>query len=269
MSDEKPYRSASQIDLCLKCPEAYRRRYLEGEKRPPGIALIKGLACHHGAAENFKQKIESHADLKPAEVAEIAVSQFERELKAGFKLDPEDGNAAVAIGTAKDSVVEMAEAHIEMQAPDYQPVFVEQAVRIELPESTHDLLGVLDLADDQGRVIDFKTAGKSKSQNDADTNTGLTVYAAAYHVLTGQPPSELRLDTLVQGKRETKRQVLPTSRDDADFAAFSSRLDQVNTLIAAGIFPPATAMAWWCAPRWCGYYDTCRFVNPGKRTQND
>lgn len=258
---KKPHLSATQMELYSKCPEAYRRRYVEGEKIPPGIAMLKGTGMHRGAEVNFRQKLETHRDLPVSQIIDAAVSAFDLELKSGFALEAEEESIGVdnVIGQARDDVADMAETHARKQAPDYQPVLIEEAVRIELP-GPRDLLAVIDLADDLRRVVDFKTAKKSKSQSDADGSVQLTVYAAAHQALTGEPPALVRLDTVVQTAKETKRQILDSTRDDADLVALSHRINAITAAVDAGVFPPTTPGAWWCGAKWCGFHSTCRFV---------
>jgi hypothetical protein len=197
---------------------------------------------------------------------EAAVAAFDESVHGGYVLSDEEMSRgpSVVIGEAKDDLANLATVHAKHQAPDYQPVLVEQSVRIELPSAPRDLLGIIDLADDKGRVIDFKTAGKKKSQADADDSVQLTVYAAAYQRLTGAPPSELRLDSVVQTKTKTDRQVVSTDRGPDDFNALANRINVVTSSIESGSFPPATPGAWWCGPRFCGYHATCPFVNSNR-----
>lgn len=258
----KPHLSATQLDSYCKCGEAYRRRYIEKHVIPPGIAIIKGKGFHKGAEHNFKQKIDSHVDLKSSDVVDAAVAEFDTAIGAGIELQGDDKarGATVVVAEAKDSLVDIVTCHVKQQAPDYQPVFVEQEFTIELPGS-RDLKGFIDLADDLQRVTDLKSAGKAKSQADADNSVQLTIYAAGHHALTQLPPSEVRLDTLVQLKAGVKRDVKSSERGVADFQALSNRINTVNAGIDAGVFAPATPGAWWCGPKWCGYWNSCPFVN--------
>ena len=262
MKPDKPHLSASQLDMISRCPEQWRRRYLEGEIIPPGIAALKGKAVHRPAEVNFRQKIETHDDLPVEEFRGLAAAAFEAECLGGYLLTPEEEGRgrSVVLGEAKDATVKMAEFHANNQAPDYQPEFVEQQFRIALP-GAHDLIGVIDMADDARRVVDLKTAGKAKSQSDADGSLQLTAYAAGYRVLAGEPPAELRLDTIVQTVKTTRRDVVTTSRGPADFRALAARLNVVERQIESGIFPPAPAGAWWCSTKFCGYARSCPFFN--------
>jgi putative RecB family exonuclease len=266
MSDElsgvrtmKPHVSASQLESYCRCPEAYRRRYIEREVVPPGIALVKGKGFHAGAEHNMRQKIESRTDLPSADIVGCAVAAFEQ------GQSEIEGFGTVEIGAAKDSLVSLVEIHAKEQAPEYQPVMVEQSVKIELPNATRDLLGVIDLADERKIVTDFKTAGKKKSQGEADCSVQLSVYAVGYHALTGEPPNLVQLDVLVSGKKKTTRQVIQSTRDSNDIQALANRIESVTNAIDAGSFPPATPGAWWCSKTFCGYWRSCRYVNSERK----
>jgi RecB family exonuclease len=253
----KPHISASQLESYCRCGEAYRRRYIEKEIIAPSIALVKGKGFHKGAEHNMRQKIASRVDLPVDDIVGAAVAEYELHAK-----DCESNS--LTIGQEKDSLVRLAELHAKEQAPDYQPVIVEQSVRIELPNSNRDLLGIIDLADDKGRVTDFKTSGKRKNQAEADSSVQLSVYAIGYHAALGAPPKELRLDVLVNNKKPS-RQIITTERGISDINALAHRIETVTSAIDAGVFAPATPGAWWCSEKMCGYYRSCPYVNPERK----
>lgn len=263
---DRPYLSATQLESVCRCGEAYRRRYIEREIIPPGIAMLKGTGFHLGAKFNMRQKIESRIDLPAKDIVAFAVSSFDDATKGGYLLSDDETaiGAANVIGKAKDDLAEMADVHATIQAPDYQPVLVEETIRIELP-GPRDLLGILDLADDQDRVTDFKTAGKSKSQADADDNVGLTVYSLTFKARTGRMPKAVRLDSVIQTKTKTSRQVVTSERTEHDFVALSNRINAVTKAIEAGNFVPASPGNWYCSPKWCGYWSTCPHVNSHRK----
>lgn len=259
----KPHLSATQLDSYCKCGEAYRRRYIEGEKIPPNVAMLKGTGFHRGAEYNFRQKLDSHSDLPAQDIIDAAVAAFEAEVDKGVELAGDDKlrGKTIVVAETKDDLVSVVTVHAKDQAPDYQPVFVEQEFTISIPDSTRDLKGIIDLADDLRRVTDLKSAGKSKSQSDADNSVQLTIYAAGHHALTGNPPSEVRLDTIVTTKTKTYRNVVGSERGVEDFQALAHRIEVVNSGVDKGVFAPATPGAWWCGPKWCGYWNSCPFVN--------
>lgn len=264
----KPHVSATQLEMVWRCPEQYRRRYVCQEVIPPGIALLEGSAYHAGAETNFRQKIDTHADLPAKDIVETSVAAFDAKVAGGYILSDEEAGRGdrIILGEAKDEVVKLAKAHAELQAPDYQPVAVEHATRIIFPTATHDLLGITDLRDDHGKVVDLKTAARKKPQSDADTSTQLTIYAAAYQIDTGRAPSEVRLDIVTKTKTAA-RQVLTSDRTAADYKTLIARVNATLQTIAAltekGVEPwgPASPGSWACSPKFCGYFRTCPHVN--------
>lgn len=267
---EKPHISATQLEMLWRCPEQYRRRYVEREIIPPGISLLQGKGFHRGAETNFRQKIESHADLPAAQIVEAAVAGFEAEQAAGYQLSEDEAarGERIVLGEAKDQLAGLARCHASEQAPEYQPVAVEHVTRIVFPEASHDLVAISDLRDDACRVTDFKTAARKMPQNAVDTSTQLTIYAAAYQIDTGTPPREVRLDVVTKTKKPA-RQLLKAVRTRADYQALITRINASLAVINAGLFAPCPPGSWQCSPKWCGYWNTCRFVNSERRDAAD
>lgn len=263
----KPHFSASQLLMHAMCPESYRRRYVEGEIIPPMVSALRGTGMHGGAATNMRQKIESGRDLPASQIIEAGIAEFEDRTKDGILLTPEEATIGVAnlLDSAKDDLAAILDIHARKQAPDYQPLFVEHRVRIEL-DAPRDYLGVIDLGairvdDDRQGVVDFKTAKRSKSQSDAEQSIQLTGYAACFAQETGEVADFVALDTVVQTTKETKRQYLETTRTARDFAALAARINAVQKAIDAGVYTPAAPGAWNCSLKWCGYARTCPFFN--------
>jgi CRISPR/Cas system-associated exonuclease Cas4 (RecB family) len=258
---KKPHLSKSQIDLYHKCPEAYRRRYIEGEKRPPGIALLVGTGVHVGAETNFRQKIETHQDLSADDIIDASVAGFEQRCSVeGYELTNDEAGrgAKLVLGIAKDIVVDLAGLYADEMAPDYQPTEVEKSTVIELPNCSHDLVSITDLRDDRDRVVDFKTAARKPSESEAATSIQLTINAAAFAVDTGRAASEVRLDVLTKTKTPA-RHVLKSERDADDFQMLAHRIDAMAQAINAGVFPPAPLGSWQCSARHCGFWSTCHY----------
>ena len=268
----KPHISATQQTMASRCLEQYRRRYILGEIIPPGIALLQGGAFHVGAETNFRQKIDSHEDLPASEIVEAAVAAFDAKVAGSYALSDDEASrgAKVVLGEAKDQLAGLAGCHAKEQAPDYQPVAVEHTTRIVFPNATHDMLAVTDLRDDQGRVVDFKTAARKPPQKDADESIQLTIYAAAYRIDTGEDAAEVRLDAVTKTKKPA-RHILTSTRSEADYRALLSRTNAMLATIAAfrkeGVepWPAAPVGAWWCGTKFCGFARSCPHFNSERR----
>lgn len=263
-TEGKKHISNSQLELYWKCGEAYRRRYCENDKTPPGVALLIGSGVHTGAEVNFKQKVDSFRDLPASDIVDVAVAGFDQRLSVdGYSLSKEDESIGVqkSLGKARDTVAALAELHADEQAQDYQPRDVEKATTILLPTCSRDLVAITDLRDVDGRVIDLKTAARKPNADEADRSLQLTIVAAAYKVDYGNECKDVRLDVLTKTK-EPQRHVMISQRDDSDYLALASRINVTVAAIEAGSFTPASPSHWACSSKWCGYFRTCPYVNP-------
>lgn len=265
---EKPYLSPTQIDSYTRCGEAYRRRYVEKERIPPGIALLKGSSVHKGAEINNLQKLTTHHDLKAQEIVDVAAADFDqRANKEAVTLTEEDESRgkSIVLGEALDSTVRMAGAYAEKVAPKYQPQLVESRQKIEVPEAAHDLLAILDLVDDKDAVVELKTAGKTGKQDDWDSSVQLTIQALTMVAAKGKMPSALKVEQIVDLKSGPKVVSWETHRSKPDFDALIQRYSAVSKAITTGVFTPATPGAWWCSSKFCGYWRTCPYVNSERK----
>ena len=87
------YLSATQVTMHKKCGLQYYKRYIEGKKRPPGIALIEGSSHHASLEYNNKYKVKQHEDRKVKQL----VSRFEDEFDTRNKEVEDWGYDSVCI----------------------------------------------------------------------------------------------------------------------------------------------------------------------------
>jgi len=259
---KKPHVSPSQVGRYCQCGESYRRRYILGEKLPPGVAMVRGTAIHKGAEFNFKQKLKTREDLPEAQIVDKAVSTFEEKIKHEGLMLSEDELARgekVIVAEGKDEVAGLAKVLHSGVFPRYQPKLIEEEQRIELPAASHDLMGIIDLIDDKETIVDFKTSGKTKSQEDVDGDGQFTFYGLLYKAKFKKECAGISIENLVTTKTP-KVVTLKTTRDNGDYQALINRVNMMLNGIKAEIFTPAPPGAWWCGPKWCGYYSTCPYV---------
>lgn len=268
--NKKPYISPSQLNTFENCGEAFRRRYIENERIPPGAAALRGGGVHKGAEMNFKQKIESKVDLPKQDIVDRAVAEFEGRMKLeGLFLDAESAAIGkdIVVGKEKDTTVRLAGLFSDEVAPVYQPTAVEEKIRIELPESPRDLLGILDLTativTDPSRgegIVDYKTSKKTKSQGEFDRSSQITLYDLSYRAKRGKAPDFLQIEQLVDLKTP-KRVTNVTTRTPSDFKVAIARVNSMISGLEKGVFMPASPGAWNCSERWCGFARTCPYFN--------
>jgi hypothetical protein len=133
-----------------------------------------------------------------------------------------------------------------------------------------DFVGERDIVEKLGgytAVRDTKTSKKSPTLDIAEKSHQLTAYALASQVLEGKIPDALILDYLVDLKYQAKASSYRASRDQVDLDIYLNRIEQTIVSLITGNFAPAPEAAWWCDPRYCGYYSTCRYVRNRKLVQ--
>lgn len=231
-----------------------------GQRRPPRIVMVVGSSVHSGAEANFKQKIESHEDLREADVVGEAIAAYElNSPEAELDYEDRDRNRKAVIGEKKDKTARVMCAHCQKLAPGIQPIMVEARQEITLPKIGKTFLGFIDLVDDAENIRDLKITSRAKSQNDADTSLQLSSYWLTYQALTGNAPASVGLDCLVDGKRGVKLKSVNSQRTKQNLQRLVNTIMAVDTAIQAGNFPPCAPDNWICSPRFCGYWDTCKY----------
>lgn len=258
----KPHISQTQLVCYEKCGEIYRRRYIEGEKIPPPIVMVKGSGVHGGSKANFSQKMESHKDLPAKDIIDISVSEFDNKLTAdGILLTPDEVTRGYKniVGEARDAVRVLSNLYAKEVAPVYQPQFVEQKHELELPNASHDLLMWMDICDEKDIIVDVKTGTKKRNQRDVDTDEQLSFYTLVFLGITGRMPASVCFECLLDQKKP-KHDRLESTRTKEDLEAVVARINTMIHGLKKGIFMPAPAMAWWCSPVYCGFWRTCPYV---------
>lgn len=259
----------SSLNTIEMCGERYRRKEIDKDPDYAGTAALRGTGVHGAAQANHRQKRGSGKDLPKKELQDVAVAAFEEKMAVeGYRLTPEEETLGkgVAIARAKDDAVTATGTYSDRVAPLMKPELVEQKITVRAVEASPegpavDLVGTLDLSTLDGRIRDLKTTTRTKSKFDADHSLQFTMYGELYTAATGKAPTGFDLDQIVLLKKGPEYKTVPTTRGPRDRAVLVAR---INALLAArkhGVFQPAPVGSWWCSPKWCGYWNTCPFVN--------
>ncbi len=268
----EPFRwSNSSLSLLSSCAEAFRRRYIEGERTPPNSRMLRGRVVHEVAQAAYTRKLE-RGDLFSTEQAEDEAATRFNMAWPEVQLDSEDRELgeAKAKDASLDFAVDLSGYHVQRVAPAVHPIAVEERMTVTLPESdilVHGIVDLIDLQDGQDVVRDLKTAEKAPNANAAETSLQLTIYAALWKADVGHLPKRLVLDYITRTPAKRMKGYIPltTTRDDEDLRVLGSRLNTAVELVKRGIFMPAPVDSWKCSDRWCEYYPTCPYVRRGER----
>jgi len=245
--------------MFLRCPAQFERRYIHGEIIPPGISARRGSATHKAAQVNHAQKLNSHEDLPVDALQDAARDEYVRLVTDRGVFIPKDqiGEKEKLLGAGLDAATRLTKLYRETLAPEIQPIMVEQRLEfdagLKLP-----LVGIVDVLTEDHWMPDLKTADKAKPAGEADKSLQLTFYSGLVANHVGKWPDKISLEILVNNK-EPKLQSLETVRGPEHWKNLMLRVQLMIAQIQTGLFPPCDPGAWICSPRWCGYWDSCRY----------
>lgn len=246
--------------LEMKCPEAFRRRYIEREIIPPGVAMVVGTGTHRAIERNLANKVGSGNLLPVDQIKDIARDGVNQAWESGIRLDDNELQRGIKIvkGEAVDKAVRLSVLHHSELAPVIEPTHVERSWSLELDGYPVNLVGTIDIQEGSASVRDTKTTGKTPAADCADKSLQLKAYSLAVKVIDGVPPQKAYLDYLIDTARP-KSQSFETEPTAADFQALLARIENLTVSMEKGVFQPVEPTHWCCCPKWCGFALTCRY----------
>lgn len=262
-TETKPTIRYSELNLFLNCGIAYWRRYIQHDKTPQTLPMIRGSGVHEAIATNHRQKKGSGVDIKRRDLEAIAAEYVRATAGEGVMLTPDEKSVGLApsIERTRMSALCLAGVYAEKCAPDTQPELVEQEIVIAMPGAPVDLKGTIDVATTAKRIRDYKTSKRAKSQREADESLQLSLYGLAYRALTGGDPSGYDLEVLIDSGKKLDHKRLPTTRSQRDFVVLVNRINALLKARETGTFAPANFGHWLCGPRYCSFWNSCAYVN--------
>jgi len=252
--------SPASVRAFEKCPEAFRRQYLLGEKVPPNLPMTLGSVVGDTLAHYLQGRIEGRPPA-PAELDDLVLELFAAkigETVLGPDEDPEPGKAQCRSAVA---------AYLVEIAPRVEPISVERRASFRFKEDQEwrfvcyfDLECARELAD-----LKFGRSEVKEERADRDLQATAQTFMRwaernpaqfVFHAATLEPPDE--------GPRW---RVVPAPRSLAQLLAFQRRVARVARLIdhldrtEPGEWPLSTDLGWWCAPRiggeGCPHWERC------------
>lgn len=264
---KKPQMHFSGLDKLWACGEAFRRRYILGEKDPGNVRMSVGTAVDRAVNQNLGEKILTGKLLPLEAVKDAARDGMEIEFNTGrIEFDAEEKAQGIPQVKAEAiaKAVRLAVLHATQIAPNLHPTHVQRAWALELPGFPFDVVGTIDVQEGPIAVRDTKTSGKSPSASIADMSDQLTLYALAVKVLDGDPPATVALDYLIDNKTPVAKTFMST-RDADDYAVIMARMENAAEVIQKGAFTPARPTDWVCSIAYCSFFRTCRYAKQPKQ----
>ncbi len=251
--------SASMLGTWLRCGEQFRRRYIEGERIPPGVSARRGSAVHKAAERNYNHKRLTGQDLPLADLHDACRDEYVRLIRdEGIYFAPEQlPEKASLLNRSLNEALTATTLFRNEIAPKVMPLeaelWVEEDLGFGLP-----VVGILDLVEPEGRLSDLKIMDR-KGQDWADRELQPTFYCALWHARTGAWPTGFRYDLIVPNKTPV-HVPLSTHRTQRHLAILARYVRNFLKDLQAGVFRPADPGHWVCRPLYCGYHLTCPYT---------
>lgn len=246
--------SVSSLQQLWKCPLRWKRRYIDNEWEPASPAMISGRATGAAASTNYQQKIESTIDLATADVLDAFSDEFE--LQCEQSEIEWDGARP---GAVKDSAAEALTVYHARIAPTVQPTSVERQFSISWDGVDWAFKGYLDLEQSDGSVGDLKLRKRKLDFEMAKIEPQPTAYLLA-RASEGKPAPGFKYHVMQSG-RSASAYVIDTARSEGQLDAFVQRIfagaAEIDWRLQNDVWDGAVPGAWWCAKKWCGFWDTC------------
>jgi putative RecB family exonuclease len=223
----RDYISPSRLNLWLKCPLAFKLRYLDGIRSPTTPALFLGKRVHQGLEIYYRHR-QLGIHLESADVVRRMNDSWDAAVAEEGMTFTSTADAEALQAKERDLV----QAYLNHVADDEPvPTIVETTLETQLvdPATGEDLgiplLGIVDLVMDgnDGPVItDFKTAAKSTAPSEISHEIQLTAYAYLFRQITGSEEAGLEIRSLVKTKTPQIAFHPFAARTDAHFRRFFS-----------------------------------------------
>lgn len=191
--------SASRLSTWLQCRLKFHLRYVAGVVKPPSAALHVGKTVHAVLQQwSLARWRGSPLDAEAiGAVFEAAWTQPEGAVPIAWEAEEEADSKANAL-----AVIETYLRDTPIPV-DEKPEGVEVSVEIDL--ASHGLpvlIGVLDLVRAGGRIVDYKTTGRTPDPKMVlhTTEVQTTGYALLYREATGQRETGIELHHMVKLK---------------------------------------------------------------------
>jgi hypothetical protein len=221
----RAYISPSRLNLWLRCPLAFRLRYIDGIRSPPSTSMFVGKMVHAGLECYYRHK-QAGVMLPVSDVIQRMDACWESlaaEDGVGFKDTAEEAKLRTQSGGLVTAYL------TQLPADEPAPTTVETRLEVPLvdPFTGEDLgiplLGIVDLVvscDDGPLVCDFKTSARSGGPVEIMHEVQLTAYAYLFRQLSDEFEAGLEIRSLIKTKVPKIEYHRYAARTDAHFRRF-------------------------------------------------
>jgi CRISPR/Cas system-associated exonuclease Cas4 (RecB family) len=259
--------SVSKIEAALLCPKKFRYQYVDKIPQPSSYKLVAGNVVHEILERAFAHfaKHEKYPDWKYLDdMYEPTWQEKVREEEArdsfiGWGIEKDDPMERIKTGhrplikLAREKVLPTMKPWMMGSEP-----MVEYRMELELQSEIgpFKLLGYIDLVEDQGILMDWKTTDEEVSARAQRTWLQFAAYSMFVYPIVGEENLRCEKIFLVRAEKPFIKRVAFTV-GEKHRAYFANVAAQVWQMMNAGVFLP-NVDGWICKPGWCPYWMGCQ-----------
>ena len=259
----------SMLNMAFRCGEQFRRRYLENEIIPPGIAAGRGTGVHYANRINLIQKIKSEIDLPLSDIQDATRDGYIGAFSNGVYLSKDKlSQKEKLLNEGLNDSLRCSEVYLERVAPEIKPKAVEEPFNLDVGLAL-PLAGTIDI-EQENKLDDLKTSSKKWAEGQIEKEIQPVLYSFVHEKLTGNKPL-FRYHILIarRGKDGSPTSAGYDTQEiictEKQYSALFAKLQIFIEMLQKGVFPPANSTSWWCnSPEWCGYYESCVYMGKEK-----
>ena len=251
------YVSPSRLSLWLKCPLAFRKRYIDDEKTSPSPALFVGKVVHMVIAHIYR--LRSIGQICIVDDLSMLVADA---WKMAMETETCYFDDEAQEEKCRYQVLDLVTAYLgSTPIQEETPYAIEKRFEIPLidPQTGEDfgipLVGIVDLIlqEDGGTIIvDFKTSATS-SLCELQYEIQLTAYSHIVREATEQDELRCEIRQLVKTKTPKVNVYRFPARSDEHFTRFFNLVREYLDALDKGVFN--FRPGWACSM--CEHYGTC------------
>ena len=252
---DRPHWSYSSLNLLLNiCSLQWMFEKLLKLPRPfTPVSLVMGSAYHRVMEFIALHRLEGRLPA-PAETRDLFHTLWDREQKEGPPMeqteDPAEKLAEQGAG--------LVAAYLQQIDPRERVLEFNQAFAVPVGNSERPLIGEIDCvvegADGQTVLVDWKTSGRRWPKEQADKSLQPTAYLYAYGQLHPGCTDRFRFDVAVKNKTPVI-ELNPTTRTLDDFLRLERLVEKADQIVQNELFYPCD-QSFACAG--CQYSEPCK-----------
>jgi len=250
----------SSLDEFAQCPQKWFRTFINGESSYVNSRAAIGTAIHAGVENMWNDCIQVKTKIvSKGSMADAAMEAWKEEEQKGMQYDSGEtqGTCAKEIITGMDVYVDDIVPWVDI------PTAVETRFTVDIDHKmVEGISGLMDYVDENKGIISDVKTGKRK-HNVANSSTQQSIYK----YLAEENGMKVNWSTIqnVVLKAKPEGHVMDCDINITKAKSLvNSLLDTLDVYLTDKVDPQilfrGNSKYWLCSPKYCAYYNSCKFV---------